>query len=88
MLSLNWRTASESFDHLRIYVDGDEKLDRSGMQSGTWDYVFPSSGQYTVRVAYIKDGSISHSPDIAQVTDVRLQSSPLSAIRQYLSTPE
>ena len=76
ILGFDWMVSSEpNYDHLRLYVDG-EQLDRI---SGSVDWVEKSfsidSGTHTVRWRYTKDGSASRGSDAGWVRNMRFTAS-------------
>ncbi|WP_243113826.1 PKD domain-containing protein [Desulfofundulus salinus] len=59
-----------NYDFLRIYIDGNRVVNRSG--DGSWQYYEQalSPGEHTVKFEYTKDGSVSSYDDSAYVDDI------------------
>ena len=73
VLSFDWKVSSESgYDWLRVYVDGVAVLEKSGEQSGHFEYVFDAAGVHTVEFRYSKDVSVGNGSDEGRIYDVAL----------------
>ena len=73
VLSFDWKVSSEAnYDWLRVYVDGGIALEKSGEQSGHFEYVFDAAGVHTVEFRYSKDGGVDNGSDEGRIYDVAL----------------
>lgn len=56
LLSFNWEVSSEyHYDRLIVMIDGVQVLNKSGYYSGSYKYIFSTSGTHTLLVKYTKD---------------------------------
>ncbi len=71
--SFYWAVSSESgYDKFSIKVNGSEVLNKSGEDSGIYEYTFAYNHSIEVVVAYTKDGSTSNGDDEARISNVKL----------------
>lgn len=74
LLSFNWEVSSESnYDKLIITINGVEVLNKSGEESGSYQYTFNTSGTQTIVVKYTKDSSYSSGGDYGRIYSVRVE---------------
>lgn len=74
-ISFYFKVSSErNFDFFKFYIDGTEKLSRSGTTNAAWAYAsFPvSAGEHTFKFEYVKDYSNTAGSDAAWIDDVKL----------------
>ena len=78
-LTFNYRVSSElGYDFLIITLDGEQIVEVSGSETGSYEKVFEDSGEVTLQVSYTKDSSGQDGSDEASVTDIWLNA-PVSA---------
>lgn len=71
-VSFGWKTATETNDYLRFYIDDVKIAEWSGTNDWT-ESVFPiSTGQHILKWSYEKNGSVSGSPDRTYVDEILL----------------
>lgn len=71
-LSFNWSVSSESvYDVLRVYLDGNVIIERSGEESGNFSRQI-TAGSHTLEATYSKDGSGNNGTDQAKVFNISI----------------
>lgn len=69
LLSFNWEVSSEyNYDKLTVTINGVEVLNKSGEESGSYQYTFNTSGTQTIVVKYTKDSSYSEGGIMEEFT--------------------
>lgn len=65
-------SSESNYDKLRFYANGSEIFVRSGIMSSfeSYTYVASSTGEYTFKFTYSKDGSVNSGEDCARVKNV------------------
>ena len=72
-LTFDWNVSSESScDWLTVTINGTEVLKKSGIYSGSYEYLFTNDGTYTMVVKYTKDGSVNSGDDRGSVSNICL----------------
>lgn len=73
VLSIDWTVSSElNCDKLIVNIDGVERMAKSGVDSGTFTYTFPSEGVSRCGIRYVKDGSVNSNNDRATIRNIQL----------------
>lgn len=72
ILSFDWKVSSETYDKLSVIIGYTSLVNKSGEESGSYEYIIPSDGTYTMKVSYTKDSSGSAGTDNASVTNIKL----------------
>ncbi len=72
ILRFDWSVSSESgCDVLRITLDGNQIIEASGEQSGTFEDNINGGGHVLI-ATYSKDGSVNNGSDEAKITNIQL----------------
>lgn len=71
-LSFHWKVSSEgNYDYLRFYIDGSERVRRSGTVDWEQQSFDIPSGSHTVQWKYTKDASVDRSQDTGWVDRIQ-----------------
>jgi len=72
-LSFYWTVSSEpNYDKLKVFIDGSEVMERSGEDTGVFNYNFTTQGVSRCEIHYVKDSSGNQGRDCATVQDITL----------------
>lgn len=73
VVSFDWRVSSEAkYDYLAVTCNGEEVLNKSGEDFGSYSYTIPSDGTYSFVVTYSKDKGDSSGSDKAWIKNFKV----------------
>ena len=87
-LTFDWRVSSESnYDKLIVTINGSTILEKSGDDSGTFEYTFTNDGTYTMVVKYSKDSSESRGEDKCWISNISSRFITITYVEESIVLP-